>query len=89
MKIKIEVDCTPDEARMFLGLPDVQALQASVMAEVEKKMLGSMTLMEPEAMLKTWLPMGVQGIEAFQKMVWDAATGAPSKPAKPGAKEGA
>jgi hypothetical protein len=89
MKIKIEVDCTPDEARMFLGLPDVQALQASVMAEVEKKMLGSMALMEPEAMLKTWFPMGVQGIEAFQKMVWDAATGAPSKPAKPGAKEGA
>ena len=89
MKIKIEVDCTPDEARMFLGLPDVQALQASVMAEVEKKMLGSMALMEPEAMLKTWLPMGVQGIEAFQKMVWDAATGAPSKPAKLGAKEGA
>lgn len=78
MKIKVDVDCTPEEARVFLGLPDVQPLQASMMAEIEKKMISSMTLMEPEAILKTWLPMGVQGMEAFQKMVWDAATGASS-----------
>jgi hypothetical protein len=84
MKIKIEVDCTPDEARLFLGLPDVQPLQSSVMAEVEKKMVSSMALMEPEALLKTWLPMGVQGIEAFQKLMWDVATGAPPKRAKTG-----
>lgn len=81
MKIKVDVDCTPEEARMFLGLPDVQSLQATMMAEMEKKMLSSMALMEPEALLKHWLPMGVQGMEAFQKMVWDAATGAPSKSA--------
>ncbi|MFO1186877.1 MAG: DUF6489 family protein [Alphaproteobacteria bacterium] len=90
MKIKVDVDCTPEEARVFLGLPDVQSLQASMMAEMEKKMLSSMALMEPEALLKHWLPMGMQGMEAFQKMVWDAATGAPAKSAAakpPGGKE--
>ena len=27
MKVNIEVDCTPDEARRFLGLPDVAPMQ--------------------------------------------------------------
>lgn len=81
MKIKVDVDCTPEEARVFLGLPDVQPLQSTLMAEVEKKMISSMALMEPEALMKTWLPMGVHGMEAIQKMVWNAATGAnPKKP---------
>ena len=31
MKITVNVDCTPEEARSFLGLPDVQPLQAAVM----------------------------------------------------------
>ncbi len=88
MKIKVDVDCTPEEARVFLGLPDVQPLQATVMAEIEKKMVSSMALMEPEAILKTWLPMGVQGMEALQKMVWNAATRAPSKKPKPGSDAG-
>jgi Family of unknown function (DUF6489) len=88
MKIKVDVDCTPEEARIFLGLPDVQPLQATVMAEIEKKMVSSMALMEPEAILKTWLPLGVQGMEAFQKLVWNAATGSSSKKPKTGAGEG-
>jgi hypothetical protein len=76
MKISINVDCTPEEARTFLGLPDVTELHHSMMAEVQKKMSESMGLMEPEAFVKTWLPMGLQGMEAFQKMMWDAASGA-------------
>ena len=29
MKITIEIDCTPDEARQFVGLPDVKPMQAA------------------------------------------------------------
>jgi hypothetical protein len=35
MKITINVDCTPAEAREFLGLPDLRPLQAAWLAEVE------------------------------------------------------
>ena len=35
MKIKIEVDCTPEEARNFFGLPNVKPMQEAVMAESE------------------------------------------------------
>ena len=30
MKVTIEVDCTPLEARQFMGLPDVQPIQAII-----------------------------------------------------------
>jgi hypothetical protein len=73
MKVTIEVDCTPEEARTFLGLPDVTQLHHSMMAEVQKKMSESMAMLEPEAFVKTWLPMGLQGVEAFQKMMWETA----------------
>ena len=37
MKIKIEVDCTPEEARNFFGLPNVKPMQEAVMARIENK----------------------------------------------------
>ena len=70
MKIKIDVDCTPEEARAFFGLPDVGPMQAALMGEIEKRMMESLKASDPEALLKTWLPAGLQGLEAMQKMFW-------------------
>ena len=47
MKVTVEIDCTPLEARQFFGLPDVQPMQALVMAEVEKKVLAQMETFSP------------------------------------------
>jgi hypothetical protein len=38
MKVTIDIDCTPDEARRFLGLPDVAPMQAALLAEVQAQM---------------------------------------------------
>ena len=73
MKIRIEVDCTPEEARGFLGLPDVRALQESMMAEVQAKFAQSMSMMDPETVMTKWLPASMQGMEALSKMMWDTA----------------
>ncbi len=72
MKINVEVDCTPAEARAFFGLPDVAPMQERLMKDVEERMLASMKVMEPETMLKTWLPASLQGFENLQKMFWGA-----------------
>ena len=61
MKVNIVIDCTPEEARTFLGLPDVQPMQAAVMAQLEKQMLDSITALSPDALLKSWLGMGTTG----------------------------
>jgi hypothetical protein len=70
MKITIDIDCTPAEARAFLGLPDIAPLQEKLMAELENQMRESMRAMDAETMLKTWLPASVQGFEQIQKMFW-------------------
>lgn len=70
MKINIEIDCTPEEARKFLGLPDVSALQESLMKQVEAQMAAALKGMEPDAMLKAWLPAGMEGLEQMQKAFW-------------------
>src|SRR6516164_5311770 len=35
MKFKIDIDCTPEEARAFLGLPDVKPLQEALLPDVK------------------------------------------------------
>jgi len=60
MKINVEIDCTPEEARHFLGLPDLKPMQDAVMAKLQQQMLENVSAMSPEAMLKLWLPMAPQ-----------------------------
>lgn len=75
MKITVDVDCTPEEARSFLGLPDVKPMQDAVMAQVQERMTSALNAMDPETMIKTWLPAGVQGMEQLQKMFWSQFAG--------------
>jgi hypothetical protein len=72
MKVHVEIDCTPEEARAFFGLPDVAPMQERLMKDVEERMLAAMRSMEPDALIETWLPASMQGLENFQKMFWNA-----------------
>lgn len=71
MKIKFDIECTPEEARKFMGLPDVQPMQEALMKELEERMRDNINSLEPEAMLKTWLPATIEGWGQVQKMFWD------------------
>jgi DNA repair protein RadC len=64
-KIEVETECSPEELRRVMGLPDVQPMQQAVMAEVEKRMLAHMERFSPEGVLKTWLGAP----EQMQKML--------------------
>jgi hypothetical protein len=75
MKITVDVDCTPEEARSFLGLPDVKPMQDAMMRQVQDRMTATLSAMDPETMIKTWLPAGVQGMEQLQKMFWSQFAG--------------
>jgi hypothetical protein len=69
MKITIEIDCTPTEARQFLGLPDFEPIQAVVMKEVERRTLAEMERFSAEGLLKSWLSAFPQNAEQIQEMV--------------------
>jgi hypothetical protein len=57
MKVTIEVDCTPEEARRFCGLPDLAPMQQAVMEQVQERITGAIEATSPEALLRAWMPM--------------------------------
>ncbi len=77
MKVNIEIDMTPEEARRMMGLPDVSAFQERMLGEVEARMKAAVDTSDPEAMMKAWMP-GMQGFEQFQRFLWDSARKAAS-----------
>lgn len=70
MKVNFDIECTPEEARAFFGLPDVAPLQERMMKELEDKMLENLKSMDPETIVQTWLPATIQGWGDMQKMFW-------------------
>ena len=79
MKVTMNVDCTPEEARAFLGLPDVKPMQEQLMRELQDRMAANIRAMEPEAMLRTWLPATLKGFEQMQEIFMNQMTGAKQK----------
>ena len=76
MKVTINIECTPEEARTFFGLPDVQPMQEAMMAEMQKRMETGMSSMDLDNLMKMWMPgttpNAVPGFEQFQKLFWDS-----------------
>jgi hypothetical protein len=76
MNVKIEIDCTPQEARAFLGLPDVEPLNTHLVAEMTRRMDANIAMLQPEELMKTWTAFGLQATDQFQKLMTAAASGA-------------
>jgi len=68
MKVNIEIDCTPLEARQFFGLPDVSPMQAAVMEKLQQQMTSNIDKMAPEALMQNWLNFDPKLAERFQDM---------------------
>ena len=82
MKVTVVVDCTPEEARAFLGLPDVQPMQAAMMDQMQQKMVANIDKFSPESIMQSWFTfdpkMGERFTEMFSNMA-ALATGRPSE----------
>ena len=75
MKVTVEVDCTPEEARVFFGLPDVKPMQAAVMASLEKQAVQAVDSFAPDAMLRLWFTTLPQMSSHMQDMFTRMASG--------------
>ncbi|NJC40730.1 hypothetical protein GGQ87_000988 [Brevundimonas alba] len=69
MKVTVEVDCTPAEARAFMGLPDVEPLNDHLVSEMKRRMDENITAMQPEELMKTWTSFGLQAQDQFRKLM--------------------
>ncbi|WP_085809984.1 DUF6489 family protein [Sphingomonas sp. TZW2008] len=73
MKVTIEVDCTPQEARGVMGLPDLTPLHDRYVAMMQETMQGNLRPELLENMVKSWAPMGDAGA-AFWRRLFEAGT---------------
>ena len=74
MKVNVEIVCTPEEARQFFGLPDVQPMQTAVMEKLQQQMLDNIQKVSPEALMQNWLSFDPKFAERFTDM-FSAMTG--------------
>ena len=77
MKIELEIECTPTEARAFLGLPDVSALNEHLVGEMQKCMTENMAALAPEELMKNWMAFGAGAQDSFMKLMTAAAGAKP------------
>jgi hypothetical protein len=57
VKFNVVVECTAEEAREFLGLPDLKPVQGAVLAQLQQRMLDATGALSPDGLLKTWLTL--------------------------------
>ena len=75
MKMNIEIDCSPEEARRFMGLPDVEKANAVYVDALASAMKGVSSMEQLEQYSKQLAPMGQMGLKVFQSFI-EGATGA-------------
>jgi hypothetical protein len=74
MKITIDIDCSPQEARAFLGLPEVGAMQEALVAQLQERLAAALEGSDPEALMRLWLPAGLKGLAELQEQFWNQMT---------------
>ncbi len=73
MKVTVDVECTPAEARAFLGLPDVEPLNDFMVEQMRQRIETNIHSMQPEEIMKSWSSYGVLAQDQFMKLMQSAA----------------
>ena len=83
MKVNIEIDCTPEEARKFMGLPDVSKANSVYVDTMAKAMKGVSNPDQLQEYAKQLAPMGQVGLKLFQSFIEGGMAGGMAGAAKP------
>ena len=65
MKAIFQIECTPAEARAFLGLPDIEPIQAAVMKRLQERMVSEIDRFS-QALMNQWLSAFPENVERMQ-----------------------
>jgi hypothetical protein len=74
MKITMDIECTPEEARRLMGLPDMGPIHDIYLDKLKETMSEGLTPETVDRMIRTWTPMGEVGMNAWRQMI-DQMTG--------------
>lgn len=68
MKINVEVECTPEEARRAMGLPDFTPVHDRYIAMLLESMEKGASPEMLEQMMRSWAPMGEAGLSMWRRL---------------------
>ena len=69
MKISVDIDCTPEEARRFMGLPDLSSIHEAYLSKMRVAIDQGLTPDTIQSMMQTWAPMGEAGMTMWRHML--------------------
>lgn len=69
MKVTVDVDCTPEEARRFLGLPDLTPIHEAYVEKMRAAAADGLTADSIGEMMKAWGPMSEAGLGLWSQMM--------------------
>jgi hypothetical protein len=75
MKFNIEVDCTPEEVRRLVGLPDLSEVHTVYLERVKAVAEKGITPDLVEGMVRNWVPMGGAGVDMVKDLIGAFAGG--------------
>lgn len=76
MRLTVNIDCTPEEARAFFGMPNVAPLNDMVVTEMTRRAKENLdTLADPERFMAQMMTLSGKGFEHFQNLMGAAMTG--------------
>jgi hypothetical protein len=79
MKVNIEVDCTPEEVRRLVGLPDLSEVHAAYLTQMKDTMKKGLSPEMVEGMVRNWVPMGVAGVDMVKDLIGAFSSGSGGK----------
>lgn len=72
MKITFDIDCSPEEARAFLGLPDLAPLHEAYVGKMQSLVTEGIGPADFERMTRSWLPGVSEGLETWRQAIFNA-----------------
>jgi hypothetical protein len=72
MKIKFDIEATPQELRSFFGLPDVEPLQREMLEKIRQQMQAGVAGFDPATLMKPFLPEHLRSMESLQRAFWES-----------------
>lgn len=70
MKVTVDIDCTPEEARRAVGLPDLTPVHEHYVRLMLDTMSGNAIKPELlESMMRSWAPMGEAGLSLWRRLL--------------------
>ncbi|PTQ13611.1 hypothetical protein CLG96_04805 [Sphingomonas oleivorans] len=69
MKVTVDVDCTPEEARRFMGLPDMAPIHDIYLDKLKRTIDEGITPDSIEKLMRSWAPMGEAGMNIWRQVI--------------------